>query len=253
MTNSTQTALQKMFTQSRIVFWYDEGAELYNDFQSIDLEDVTKLELNNNEFSLKYQVLRDQPRESFLIYSKDARPEDKDNWLLDVLLAHKQFRTDTTSKIMAEVGLIEEHREIALSHVGFFKSSKRSSALKERLKSSLTSQEIKLEMMAICCGAQVEAKWEQLLLELLHEYSQDKDERWKAFVNSDLDGVFFQLLSQVIGYQVQTPSLKDLSIEIFNSCFHQEVGAQSILNQQALRFLRTWRDHTRYNLSLIHI
>lgn len=249
MTNSTQTALQKMFTQSRIVFWYDEGAELYDDFQSIDLEDVNKLELNNNEFSLKFQILRESPKDYFLIYSKDARPEDKDNWLLDVLLAHKQFRTDTTSKILAEVGLIEEHRDIAQSHVGFFKSSKRSIALKERLRVSLTSSEIKLEMMAISCGAQIEAKWEQILLELLHEFAQDKDDRWKAFVNSGLDSVFFQLLYQVIGYQVSSPSLKDLSIELFNSCFQQEVGDESLLNQQALRFLRTWRDHTRYNES----
>ena len=42
--NRISDALKKLFDRHRIVFWYDEGATMYDIFQSLDLEGVSKLE-----------------------------------------------------------------------------------------------------------------------------------------------------------------------------------------------------------------
>ena len=52
-----QSALEKLFQQCRLVFWYDDKAEITSLFKSLQIPDVEKLIINNNEFTLKYQLL----------------------------------------------------------------------------------------------------------------------------------------------------------------------------------------------------
>ena len=46
-------------------------------------------ELNNNEYGVKYKILREQPEQKFLLYREGPQPADLENWLLDVQLAHE--------------------------------------------------------------------------------------------------------------------------------------------------------------------
>lgn len=88
------TAIANKFTRHRIVFWYDTEKNLRENFEAVDLPDVTKLEIANNEFGLKYRILRQEPTQKFLLYHEGPQPKAEDNWLLDVLLAQGEFRAD---------------------------------------------------------------------------------------------------------------------------------------------------------------
>lgn len=92
MSQRIQKTLQKKFEKHRIVFWYDGEQELRKEFEELDLEDVVKLEIANNEFGLKHRLLRDQPSQKFLVYKQGDQPPDLSNWLLDVQLAHDELR-----------------------------------------------------------------------------------------------------------------------------------------------------------------
>ncbi len=48
-----QQRLQIIFETQRLVFWYDNDSALKEQFESIDLEAITKLVINNNEFIIK--------------------------------------------------------------------------------------------------------------------------------------------------------------------------------------------------------
>lgn len=98
MSERITQALVKLFKKHRIVFWYDEEVSLRGDFDAINLPEVEKVELANNEFGLKYRLLREQPMQKFLIFKADPQPEDRDNWLLDVRLAHTDFRMDKAAQ-----------------------------------------------------------------------------------------------------------------------------------------------------------
>ena len=49
-------ALFNAFNKYRIVFWDDDKEKLIDEFESLELHDVTKIKLDNNEFSVKYHT-----------------------------------------------------------------------------------------------------------------------------------------------------------------------------------------------------
>ena len=57
-TERIKQSLLKAFDRHRIVFWYDKKKELRKEFQSLHLPDIEKIEILNNEFGLKYRILR---------------------------------------------------------------------------------------------------------------------------------------------------------------------------------------------------
>lgn len=79
-------ALTRIFDKHRIVFWYDAKKELRKDYEALNLPDVAKIELLNNEFGVKYRVLREEPEQKFLLYREGPQPEEINNWLLDIQL-----------------------------------------------------------------------------------------------------------------------------------------------------------------------
>ena len=66
---STEKILTEKFEQSRIVCWRDKKSELHDEFSALNLPGVEKIEFRNNEFSILYRVLRDEPDTRFLIFS----------------------------------------------------------------------------------------------------------------------------------------------------------------------------------------
>ena len=48
--NKVKAALEKLFQQHRLVFWYDEKAKMTSLFNSIQIPDVKKIVIENNEF-----------------------------------------------------------------------------------------------------------------------------------------------------------------------------------------------------------
>jgi len=70
MNDRIAQALTKLFDRHRIVFWYDAKKELRDDFEALQLPGVEKLELTNNEYGIKYKLLREQPEQKFLIDGK---------------------------------------------------------------------------------------------------------------------------------------------------------------------------------------
>ena len=87
MTVNLLNNIAKLFEHHRVVFWYDAQKELRAEFEAVNLPEVTKLEIGNNEYALKYRVLRQEPEQKFLLYHEGPQPQDLDNWLLDMLLA----------------------------------------------------------------------------------------------------------------------------------------------------------------------
>src|SRR5665213_1182961 len=97
--------LQAQFEKHRIVFWYDTNREFRAAFDDLQLDGVEKLAVSNNEFGVKHRILREVPRQLFLIYREGPRPTDIDNWLLDVELAHGVFKSDQVAMWLSELGL----------------------------------------------------------------------------------------------------------------------------------------------------
>lgn len=126
-------SLAKLFEQYRIVFWYDDKKTLRDDYEALEMDGITKLELANNEFSLKYRLLREETKKKFLVYHEGPRPDDEDNWLLDILLYQGEFHTDQAAIMLSDLGLEPRFLSLINTHHTFFDNKVRVQQLKRLL------------------------------------------------------------------------------------------------------------------------
>jgi uncharacterized protein (TIGR02687 family) len=241
MSERITQALLKLFKKHRIVFWYDEEESLRGDFDAITLPEVEKVEIANNEFGLKYRLLREQPMQKFLIFKSGPQPDDRDNWLLDVQLAHTDFRTDKASLWLTELELPYEFRPIVNCHEFFFNSAKRRDQLKDRVTKTDTTTQICIKMLGVCADS--DSRIDSVLENLLEELASDlASKRYELITKCGLDQFLWEHVDKSYQYKSNAPSVKDFAIELFKSCYQMELGGTGKLGNEALVFLKRWKD-----------
>ena len=258
MNNRIEKALSKLFERFRIVFWYDSKQELRADFDSLQLDGVEKIEINNNEFTLKFRLLREQPKQRFLLYKDGPQPDDLDNWLLDVQLSEGEFRTDQSAIWLSELELPNEFISIVEDHSHFFESEKRKLALKGLLKPDDTLSMVRLKMLSVCVGsdARLDNIVEQLFVSILPDSSSEKlsggiDDAYLLLTQCHLTDFFWLQIERSYAYISDNPSLKDFSISLFRWGYYQSLSHTNQpdlmpLNTDALVFLKRWKDSRTY-------
>lgn len=244
MENRIAQALTKLFDRHRIVFWYDAKQELRDDFEALSLPGVEKLELTNNEYGIKYKLLREQPEQKFLLYREGPQPADLDNWLLDIQLAHGEFRTDQAAIWLSELELGLDFFDVVQAHAEFFSASKRKEALKKLLKSDDTSGLIRLKMLAVCAGS--EPRMDAVVENLLQELADERDDRIKLICRCGLDGFLWEQMTRCYGYKLEQPGIRDFVIELFKSCYALDTDGEVKLTGDALVFLKRWKDSRQF-------
>lgn len=77
MTDRITAGLLRLYEDQghRIVFWYDAARDLRGAFEAVEIPGVTKVEIANNEFGLKYRMLRQEPKTRFTVHLVTA-PDD---------------------------------------------------------------------------------------------------------------------------------------------------------------------------------
>ena len=244
--NEITQALERLFDRHRIIFWYDAKRELRAEYEAVNLPGVEKVELRNNEFGLKYRLLRQEPEQKFLLYRDGPPPDDLDNWLLDVQLAQGEFRADQAGLWLHELGLGAEFTDVVAGHVDFFRSAPRRMALKALLKDDDTHSQIRLKMTAVC--AKADPRLDDILETLLAELAEDRDEKMRLIERCDLELFLWERAERAFGYRSETPGIRDFAITLFQSVYAAGVGdeAGNALTNDAVVFLKRWKDSVRY-------
>src|SRR5690606_16791568 len=109
------------------------------------------------------------------LYREGPQPADIDNWLLDVQLAHDEFRTDQASIWLSELELGLEFASLVNEHASFCEAVKRRDGLKKLLMPKDSRGVIRLKMLAVCAGA--DARRDAVLEHLLQELAEQRDEK----------------------------------------------------------------------------
>ncbi|WP_449288328.1 BREX-1 system phosphatase PglZ type A [Marinobacter salarius] len=244
MSQQINYALSRLFDKHRVVFWYDTKQELRSDFEAISIPDVEKVEIANNEYGLKHRILRESPEQKFLLYKEGPQPEDLDNWLLDVQLAHGEFRTDQVAIWLSELELGLEFAEVAQAHAEFFQAIKRKEALKKLLKPDDTAGQLRLKMLAVCAGS--EPRMDSVVETLLQQLAEGRDDGIRLIERCGLDSFLWEQLARFYGYEASEPSLRDFVIELFKSCYAMGTDGEVKLTGDALVFLKRWKDSRQF-------
>lgn len=232
--------LAGQFDKHRIVFWYDAERNLREAWESVSIPGVEKIEIDNNEFGLKHRILREAPKQKFLLYKHGPEPEQLDNWLLDVQLAHGVFRTDQVAMWLAELGLGIGFYDLVKSHEEFFRASKRMELLKRLMKPDDTASMLRLKMLAVCANA--DPNFDSIVEGLLAELAERKEEKLRLITRVSLSDFLWDQTGRHYGYRTPNPGIGDFAIELFKSCYAMGVGADTRLSSEAVVFFRRWKN-----------
>ena len=245
--DNIRKALEKQFQKHRIVFWYDAKEELREEYEAVDLPDVEKIEIDGNEFGVKHRILREEPEEQFLLYHQGPAPDPIDNWLLDVQLAHGQFKADQISLWLSEVGLGPEYWEVASDHRVFFDAKARNSALKDIVDGKESAVEMKRKMVAVCSGSSSSPRMDSILENLLHEEAQDSGDAMHLIERCELEEFLWEEIEKRFGYQVESPTIRDLAIDLFQSSYALGLGEDAPLPSSIQAFMKRWKDSREHS------
>lgn len=233
-----QQRLQTLFEKHRIIFWYDDNGALEEEFEKVGIAGVEKRIINNNEFTLKREVLKLSPQGKFLIYSHTHPPKKEDNWLLDLNIANHMFSADKISLILQNLGLDVGFKLFMKRFEKFLNAKSRVEALARAIGSNETKESLMLKMIAVSLGS--DDTVESILLHLF-----EAPESYEVLEKFDFAGEFFKIIRAKYGYNGDT--LSDFSYKLLQNHFYHSIDkSKCTLNSDARLFVNTWMDSSRY-------
>ena len=244
MIDRITASLKRHFEEHRIVFWYDAVRDMRGEFDDVELADVTKVEIANNQFGLKYRMLRLEPKTKFLVYHEGPEPANAANWLLDLQLATAVFKADQAGFWLEELGLPQQFDNVVRDHMEFYRSKARVAELKRLLHSADTQIQVRLRMLAVCAGA--EGGLDTVVEALLGKLAEDSKDAMRLIERSGLTDVFWKQVGKTYGYQTDQPDLEDFAITLFQSAYLRALGENGNLNAEALLVFRRWKNNRHW-------
>ena len=244
MTDRITASLARLFDEHRIVFWYDAARDMRGEFDAVDLTGVTKVEIANNQFGLKYRMLRQEPKAKFLVFHDGPEPTNAGNWLLDLQLATAVFKADQTAIWLGELGLPPQFESVVRDHMEFYRSKVRVAELKRLLHAADTQSQVRLRMLAVCAGA--EGGLDTVVEALLGELAEGRDDAMRLIERSGLTEVFWKQVGNAYAYQPDQPDFEDFAIALFQSAYLRALGEDGSLNAEALLVFRRWKNNRHW-------
>ncbi len=241
MSDRIQAGLARLFEEHRIVFWYDTARDMRAAYEAANLSGVEKVEIANNEFGLKYRMLRQEPKQKFLIYKDGPEPEMAENWLLDVQLATAVFKADQAAIWLAELGLPAQFEDVVRDHMEFYRSKGRIEHLKRLVSPSDTKTDVLRRMLTVCAGA--EGALDTVIEALLAELASGRDDALRLMDRAGLTAFFWTQIENAYGYLSNEPDFEDFAITLFKSSYCRALDEDGELNAEALLVFRRWKNN----------
>jgi uncharacterized protein (TIGR02687 family) len=243
MADKLIAGLARLFEEHRIVFWYDTARDMRGAYDAMKLDGVEKVEIANNEFGLKYRMLRQEPAQKFLVFKDGPEPEMTDNWLLDVQIATAVFKADQAAIWLAELGLPSKYEAAVRDHIEFYRSGKRLERLKE-LEAERPSDSVaavQRKMLAVCADA--DGALDTVIETLLGQLAEGRDDALRLMDRAGLTEFFWKQVANAYGYVTDEPDFEDFAITLFQSCYCRALGEDGKLNSEALLVYRRWKNN----------
>ncbi|MBL8596417.1 MAG: BREX-1 system phosphatase PglZ type A [Devosia sp.] len=243
MSERISSSLRRLFDQHRIVFWYDADRDLRHEFDDADVPGVTKVEVANNEFGLKYRMLRQEAGSKFLVYHHGPKPVDQTNWLLDILLSTTEFHADQATLWLTDLGLPLKFEPVVRDHMEFYRAKVRVEALKAKMSEADTATQLRLRMLAVCVGAG--GGLDTVIEALLGELADESEESLRLLSRCNLDAFFWKQVGSAYGYAAENPSLEDFALTLFDAAYRLAFCDAAALRSEALVLFSRWKNDRR--------
>ena len=250
MSETIFKAIDNHFKKYRIIFWYDENGNNKDIFDKYSNPAVEKIKIENNEFYIKYRVLKEKPEQKYLIYSELPKPGNDENWLLDLNLAHFVFATDEVSRYQNELALPESFKPLIKEHIAFFRNKKeRLNPLKKLLRKNETPRSFKYALVSvICSNSQVEREkrkeLEEIILKIFISNLKNADNGyWKEIEKYNLADFIWDEIKSKYGYSDTSHSVSAFLMYLFREAFRFTMDDSDAASaQNAFTCIQEWQN-----------
>lgn len=209
-----------------IVFWYDEDKAFSDIVDQLDLPNVKVHKVNNNYFVTKLLLEKEDLTSNFLLYLDHRRPDNQENWLLDIELYSSTFSADKASIFMNELGL--EHpalKDVVLKHIKFFNSAKRLNDCKKFVRSGMTDNDLILAILSTITGSH--NRKDKVIMKVILAGIED-NEYLDVFEKYDLLEKFWDIVEHEFGYISDTPNINELIVRLFATHLNHLLSDQKL-------------------------
>jgi len=249
MYQKIQSAVRAHLKKHRLVFWYDEDARHRAAFEAVQINGE-KIEVQNNEWWLKYHVLREKPETRFLVYAPYRRPADDQNWLLDLNLTEFVFSSDLGQTYREELGLPPHFQPFIDSRLPFFTNAReRFDPLVELVDPESEQEEtLARKMLGILTADTTQERkspraFSAVLFALAVEAQGDDRTKWEAINTFELTPYFWRELAAYLPQNNKELEPAGMVIEVFRRAFELELGEEQTRTRRNCRVLvNEWRD-----------
>ena len=171
--------IAKMFSHSdgnarKIIFWYDPPANFKEDIMNDSYDCCRILVCEKNEFAIKKAIEYEDKDSNFLVYIPCEKPQDNENWLLDILMYSEEYYADTVALTMRRLGLTNtDLRRVIERYAKFFDAESRTKKLGTyvEINDKMSGQDLKTGMMCVLVKA-ASRSIESVLTELVFDDTQ---------------------------------------------------------------------------------
>ncbi|HDZ61752.1 MAG TPA: BREX-1 system phosphatase PglZ type A [Nitrospirae bacterium] len=253
----------------RLVFWYDAERKFDKSIDSLKIDDVRIIRLDEvGALELKIMLELEDTKNPYLVYAPFAEPERKDDWLLDIKLYSRTFHADPSSILLDELGLNHQSlRAYLKQRHAFLGNQDRVNRLKKWVRPEDMESEIDTKMIAVLARAEQPDIF-YILIKLFSELCQQEKltliqdlKAWDEIEKYGLSGHFWELVVHNFGYKENEPSLYNLLIRILVTDFALEIKGdlpqslnhfllpKGVLASNASVFLSQWRGSVQHHES----
>jgi hypothetical protein len=242
------------------IFWYDETQSFIEEVKNDSFDNVKTIIYDQNEFAIKHQIEVEDLESNYLIYFPCARPQDKDNWLLDTLLYSVEYYADQVALTMRKLGLTNPYlRKVIDKYNKFFKSEARINDLRKQvtLNDQVADTDLLNGMIAVLVKSK-SLKTEAILTELI--FDVESGSKYQDVVNFGLEEYLWNQITAYSNYSgeqsifalvkqyMMTALAKTSNIENYSSFYKQYIiDSSKQASNDALLLVDNLKYDKRYN------
>lgn len=194
-------------TERKIVFWYDDDAAYAEEIDQIQLagdSKVIKLTGSNN-FATKLLLEHQDLNTNYLVYAPFARPEDKENSLVDVFYYSEHFYSDKLIQLMGELNIPPECQDEVKLYKKFW-AGNNLQKFKSLEIESYTNESIDLGILCVLAGVKTLSFEEMLRKTILAGLTDNSIV--KKLETQKIDRVFWRFCEKQYGYKDSNPTIQ---------------------------------------------
>ena len=194
-------------TERKIVFWYDDDAAYTEEVDQLQLAGESKVIklTGSNTFATKLLLEHQDLTTNYLVYAPFARPEDKENSLVDIFYYSEHFYSDKLIQLMGEMNIPPECQDEVKKYKKFW-AGNNLQKFKSLEIDNYTNDSIDLGIICVLAGVKALSFEEMLRKTILAGLSDNAI--LKKIENQKIDRAFWRFCEKQYGYKGTNPTIQ---------------------------------------------